>query len=912
MLGKTILTTAIITIAVGLVLVGSATNANAQRLCEYPIFVKQAATTPNVIILFDNSSSMNEVIYLDGYDPNSNYSGDFSGSRTYSVRSNGDYTPRDFSRRWSSSPSAYLVASDGGKDGDYSGNYLNWLYFHATAAERALSVGHLTRIQAAKIAVNFVLTKVPGVRFGIWDFNDDKGGKEVSPLSIDIAALAGDVNAIVGDAYTPLAESLEDIYDALTTDPSMIQAYCQKTFIVIITDGYPTKDISVNARFLDYDGDGNDPGDCASVGAPYSNSLQCSDYLDDVALYLFKNDLRPDLDGPDPGDDLQNAVTYTIGFTLNAPFLQETALNGGGVYATANNPSDLANALISTLLDISERVSSGTSATVVSAENSTTSRVFRARFTPGVWEGELEAFDLPYVSGASPVWQAGYLLNYRTPDSRNIYTSTSGTNTVEFTLGNQGTIQTFLNTADADTASDIIKWVRGSDLPGYKERAGWKLGDIVDSSPAPVGPPSSFHDFLDYNTFRVNNQSRQDMIYVGTNNGMIHGFRQDTGEEEWAFIPRNHLPNLKAQLSPFYCHQYYVNLTPVVFDAYFNGSWKTVLLVGQREGGNGYTALDVTDPRAGQVSVLWDKAFPDVSESWARPTLVRDKSLDKYVLAVGSGLDDSGDANMLVLNVADGSILDNQFLEARPTGANSVTETIVLDTDFDGYDDLGYVGDLDGNIWRFDFSTFPWTKSKLFDTAGQPIEARPTVTFDDKGQALVLFGTGEYIKDADIADTSTQTFYCVQDDHQLGATLTKDDLTDQTSSFNVVDASSRGWYIDLENTGERVNKPAALAAGTVYFVSFKPNSASCESGGVSWLWEVDYGDGSNPDNADESEDDYTEKRRNDLGEGIYSEPTIDLANEDVLVQSTKTAIESRDAKGRILRVLVRSWRERYN
>lgn len=879
-------------------------DASAQRICEYPLFVKQAGTTPNVIILFDDSGSMNDIVTLPGYDPNTNYSGDFSRSRDYSVSADGNYTPRDFRWSWPSTPSAFLVTSDGGEDASYPGNYMNWLYYQATAAERALSAGHQTRIQGAKAAIDIVLQDVHNVRFGVWGFADnDDGGRLISALTTDKAQTSADIKPIVGDGYTPLAETLEDIYDALTTDYSMIQAYCQKTFIVIVTDGYPTKDTNVNARFFDADGDGNDPGSCGGNG--------CTDHLDDVAYYMFHNDLRPDLDGPDPGDDLQNATIYTIGYGLDAGFLQETADNGGGTYSSANNPVELSKSLAAALLDISQKVSSGTSATVVSAENATSSHVFRARFTPGTWEGELEAFDAPYQQGATAAWKAGELLAARDPDSRNIYTSTSGTNLLTFALSQQSQIEPLLNVGTSTEASNVIRWVRGEAITGLRDRSGWKLGDIVDSSPAPVGPPASFYDFLDYNQFRLDNQSRDGMLYVGSNSGMIHAFVQSTGEEAWSFIPKNQLPNLSAQVNPFYCHQFYVNLTPAVFDAYVNGAWKTVLMVGQREGGNAYTALDVTDPRPGQISVLWDKEFPDVVESWAVPTLIRDKSLDKYVVAVGSGFDETGAAAMLVLDVADGTILHKEPLLPTGSGANAVTQTVAFDKDFDGYDDLGYTCDLAGNVWRFDMSTFPWTMTQLFTTGGQPIEARPVITLDDLGQVLVLFGTGKYMEDADIADTSLQTLYCVEDDHSLNL-ADRSMLKDQTSTIQTIDPLDRGWYIDLTNSGERVSKPAALAAGTVYWVSFRPNNVSCQAGGQSWFWEVDFADGTNPDEDDGTEDDDLTERRTDLGEGIYSEPTIDLTNEDVLVQSTKTTIETRDTKGQILRIIVRSWREQFN
>jgi len=885
-------------------------SAQFARTCEVPLYIKQSSTDANVLILFDTSGSMNEIVHLPGYDPAVSYSGNFSSTRTYYASTDGWFEPQDFSWTFPTTPSAYLVESDGGKSGQYPGNYMNWLYFHATAAQRALSIGHLTRIQTAKVAMSDVVSNVDNVRFGIWEFNGGSGGREVTSPTTNKATLLADINGRVGDSWTPLAEALEDMHDALVGDPTLIEAYCQKTFIIIMTDGFPTQDVNVHSRFRDYDKDGNDPGDCTSIGAPYSNSYDCSDHLDDVAAYMYNEDLRTDMDGDTPAGDKQNATIYTIGFGIDAGILKETALNGGGNYANANDLLELRQALASTLLDIITKKSSGTSATVVSSENATDNRLFRARFAPGTWEGQLEAFALPYTDGDSPVWKAGTKLKNRDPDTRKLWTSTTGTNKVKFELSNLALLQPVMNVSAVDTATAIVSWVRGENVSPWRDRKGWKLGDIVDSSPVTVGAPANFHDFLDYNQFKIDNKDRIELIYVGANDGMIHAFRQDNGREYWAYLPKNNLDRLYNQMDVFYCHEFYNNLTPAAFDVHIGGAWKTVLVVGQREGGNAYTALDVTDPRSGQFKVMWDLEFPQVVESWATPVAFRDETLDQYVLAFGTGLDPSGDASMLIVDVETGAVLHTEYLSAAASGPNLVSEAVAFDKDFDGYDDLAYATDMSGAVWRFDMSTFPWGKSKLFDTGGKPISARPTLSMDHLGRVLVYFGTGKYVEDTDIKNVDPQTIYAVIDDHS-GSLRTPSDLKDQTSSVGPL-GSSMGWYIDLNNSGERVTQASALAGGTLYMVSFLPNAALCKAGGKSWLWEVDYEDGSNPDENDGTEDDGDDERRNNLGDGIYSEPTVDLANEDIIVQSTKTKITTRDAKGEILRIIVRSWRQQYN
>jgi type IV pilus assembly protein PilY1 len=231
--------------------------------------------------------------------------------------------------------------------------------------------------------------------------------------------------------------------------------------------------------------------------------------------------------------------------------------------------------------------------------------------------------------------------------------------------------------------------------------------------------------------------------------------------------------------------------------------------------------------------------------------------------------------------------------------------------EFDGYDDLLYVSDLAGHVWRFDFNEGLISKSLLFET-DQPIQASPILTVNELGEVMVYFGTGRYIETTDIDDITQQTFYCIIDNHS-GLPVDRYDLVDQTSSIQEVAPGYRGWYIDLvQATGERITKPDALVAGVVYFTTFQPNSEVCGSGGRSWLYGVDFRDGSAIDFEDGSENDTTEDRVQDLGSGIASEPVFDISNEQIIVQLNDTRISVQDVDMDIRRLIVRSWRQSWN
>jgi len=863
------------------------------------LFVKQNASNANVLFIFDSSGSMRGIIYHVAYDGSVVYSGAFTSTDKYSVSSAGNYSPDDFLGNGDVTPTAPLVPSEAGQSSQYYGNYMNWLYYHATDAQRA-EIPQVTRIEVAKAVLAGIVLENTDIRFGLMKFNGEDGGQLVSNMGSAPADLITDTNAITAGGYTPLAETMVDALTYLQTSGAgaPIEFECQKTFIILLTDGSPTRDLNVPAYIGDWDGDGREPGDCTSIGAEEDNSANCSDHLDDVAGYMFTTDLRGDLDGD------QVASTYTIGLSIDIPLLQQAADNGGGRFYRANNADELQASLASVFADILKRTSSGTGVALVSKENSGDNRLYRAKFVPGIWNGYLEAFATPYTDGDLPVWEAGALLSARSASSRDIYTSTGGVFR-SFDDSNTNDIMPYLNEANATLAAEIINHTRGEDIAGYRNRLGWKLGDIVESSPVVVGDPAYYYDFGNYKGFASANAGREPVVYVGANDGMLHCFRASDGYEMWSYISQTNLGKLKELAQATYCHDFFVNSTPKVADVQVGGNWMTALVCGQGEGGDGYFALDVTDPSS--PDLLWDVSLPTVVESRAIPQIARVTSPDGFVAFVGSGPDTTGEAHLVALDMENGAVLWQDLL-STVAGVNVTTAPVTLDMDFDGYDDLLYVNDMSGKLWRFDLTTSPWTKSLLYDS-GQPIQARPAVTIDEQMNVLVYFGTGRYLELDDITDTSDQSFYCIIDDHS-GSTVSNLNIVDQTSSITPLSATDRGWRIDLiQAGGERVTSASTLVGGVVYFTSFQPNSDQCGAGGISWLYSADYKDGSSPDDDYGNENDTTTDRITDLDEGISSQPVFDLSAEEIIIQSSDGKLSILDSKSSVQRIVVRSWRE---
>jgi type IV pilus assembly protein PilY1 len=395
---------------------------------------------------------------------------------------------------------------------------------------------------------------------------------------------------------------------------------------------------------------------------------------------------------------------------------------------------------------------------------------------------------------------------------------------------------------------------------------------------------------------------------------MLHGFNSATGQEVLGYIPGNLYSSavgggMHFLTDPVYSHRYFVDLSPTVSDVYTKASpagsaaWRTVLVGGERAGGRGLFALDVTDPGAfAEVNaanlVLWEfnsAIDPDLGSTFSNPTIALLNN-GRWAAIFGNGYNDnpggSGEAQLFILFL-DGGLngtwtLGTDYVKittgvGTAASRNGLSTPAVVDTDGDGVADRVYAGDLNGNMWAFDLSNASaanWgvaykqggTPNPLFTAqANQPITSQPVVarhpTEADSGNLpnlMVMFGTGQYLDLADNTTTNTQSFYGVWDRGQKQ--LDSTDLEQQTFlagfasdarvlSDNAVNYAANGnskqygWYIDLPTSGERMVVDPKIRGDLVYFNTMIPSTAACSAGGSGWLMSVKYANGGPPDSA---------------------------------------------------------------
>lgn len=554
-----------------------------------------------------------------------------------------------------------------------------------------------------------------------------------------------------------------------------------------------------------------------------------SNTLADIALRYWATDLRtgmPNNVPSDPADPAswQHMTTFTLGFgvkgTLDYPGalpgltagttrwpspvsnadttvddLWHAGINGFGGYLSAQDPTELVTSLQNMLNDLASRVTSSSSVAANTTQLNTGARIYRARFDSSDWSGQLQSFKLDAIGAiaASYEWDAGNKLAMQAgsnSDSRAIITWNGGGAPFQWNSLSAAQ-QTDLRTPPGGGAADAISvgqqrlqflrgWSanEGTGATQFRVRAGKLLGDIIDSSPVFVGSPQAgYSDVLQpgYLAFRQANAGRKPVIYVGANDGMLHGFDASSifnvsgvsiptgtsGDEVLAYVPGRVFHKLSKLTSQTYrnAHQFYVNSTPMVGDADLsNGAgtdWRTVLVGGLAHGGQAFFALDVTNPNAFSEAnagslALWeftDADDADLGYTFNQPAIDPLRNVAAQIVRMNNGQWAAIVGNGYNNTEADGhasatghAVLYILFLNG-PTGGtwtqgtdyikldtgsgtlaspNGLSTPRPLDENGDGKVDSIYAGDLNGNMWKFDVtggSPAAWSVGN----SGQPV-----------------------------------------------------------------------------------------------------------------------------------------------------------------------------------------------
>ncbi len=486
-----------------------------------------------------------------------------------------------------------------------------------------------------------------------------------------------------------------------------------------------------------------------------------------------------------------------------------------------------------------------------SAKLETGAQAYFAFYNPSGWTGRVTASGLGFDSfgnviiAATPNWDASCALTgvaagrtclttgaagvipAQAPASR-VMLSWNGASGIPFEWGNltsspAGGQQAVIDSGDTlPYNANRLNYLRGdrsneintSGVGLYRPRTS-VLGDIIDSSPTWVGPPVSpytatWSDRLysaatipeagasaqTYTQYVTATQTRMNVVYVGGNDGLLHGFRSGSydvngnfvatgndGQEVLAYMPGAIVKTIHSATANVdfanaqYGHNFFVDATPGTGDLFYGNAWHSWVVGGLGPGGSSIFALDVTNPTPGNFTEAnasslvigeWTSASiactnvagcgSRLGNTYGTPQIRRLHD-GKWAVIFGNGYGStSGDAGIFVMTIDPTTAAKTVYYLSTGTGSaaspNGIAFASPVDLDGDHITDYVYAGDLQGNLWRFDLTSsseanWALTPGPVFKTpAGQPITtgivaASGAPSTGMQQFLMLLFGTGQ-------------------------------------------------------------------------------------------------------------------------------------------------------------------------
>ena len=562
---------------------------------------------------------------------------------------------------------------------------------------------------------------------------------------------------------------------------------------------------------------------------------------------------------------------YVVGFAM-PPAVPDDALeqlaDAGGTESPflANDP----DALFDAVNDIFQQIIADAQSEFGSIDSGAVLRSgnlgFRTMADPADWSGDVYGVRNP--DGSEQVaWRASEQM----PDwnQRNLITDGG-----DFDTGSSELIDALHD--DEDTAAAIVSYIQGDPLLEQQNEGPFQnrsslIGTVVGSQPALQRPVNHAWDRLPegepgagtYNSHVESKFNRRDVVYVGSNAGVLHALDAETGEELFGYVPRGVWSRLADVANPVPDFVYTVDGSVVVTDAYLpgRGGWRTVLLGSLGAGGKSVFAIDVTNPAS--PSVLWEVTAEDLPDSgdlghtFATPRVARLENGD-FAAVVGNGYgSDNNDSRLLVFDLDNGDLIGNLLgatgSESEPNGLS--TPRVARQRPHEYYDRWVYAGDLQGNLWRFDLNNLGGSGQLVF-SGDRPITAPPQTSYPRGGEGFVVsFGTGQFFEVGDNASAGApdEYFYLIHDlEPEDGAlNLSRGNLVSRsfggasTGEQDAIDPEDdNGWYVNL-GSGARMLFQPRVVSGMVLFSSFRPSQEACSVGGENeaYLLEVTSGQG---------------------------------------------------------------------
>ncbi|MGF1546461.1 MAG: pilus assembly protein, partial [Thiotrichales bacterium] len=440
---------------------------------------------------------------------------------------------------------------------------------------------------------------------------------------------------------------------------------------------------------------------------------------------------------------------------------------------------------------------------------------------------------------------------------RNLLTE-SGTTLVSLDAKNVGSADWGLTASDKPLEKALIDYITGK-----------KKGDDTT-------PRRSMGDVLHSRPVMVTYANDTTALFVGTNEGYLHGFDTKTGAELFGFMPRELLKNVRTlyenKFDPKGNRPYGMDgpLTLWLDDKNNDGKIdtgageKAYLFAGMRRGGSSYYALDVSTPATPKL--LWSIKggsgdFKQLGQSWsaAIPAVVELEGTRSPALIFTGGYDDTQDdatarkddtfGNALyIVEAATGKLLASVSGGSMDNGIPASPR--VIDIDNNGVADRIYFVDVVGRLFRVDLpdsknrQVKPTVKTptlkQIADLGGDDAASNRRF-YNEPDAAIVRLGTQRYVslalgsgfREQPLQRSAIQDRLFMVKDLEVTKVADKDRGVIGESDLVNVDTSAEipkekfGWYYNIEYaSGEKALARAVTVDNKVFFTTFLPETES--------------------------------------------------------------------------------------
>ena len=432
----------------------------------------------------------------------------------------------------------------------------------------------------------------------------------------------------------------------------------------------------------------------------------------------------------------------------------------------------------------------------------------------------------------------------------------------------------------------LLQWARGVDLDDQNHNSQTndilkRMGDPMHSQPV----------ILNYES----GADSKTTIFVATNQGVLHALEHEEGTELYSFMPEELIKNVgtlydNEQRSS---HPYGLDGDISIMhddvngDVMVNSDEDAYLFVGMRRGGNLFYAFDISERT--NPKLIWkieggNGDFSKLGQTWSKavPTKIMVNGDIKSVLIFGGGYDaqnndpsidtlaatrtsggkqppDSIGNAIFIVDALTGELIwsgqsDNNGSRKFSDMHYSFPANIrVLDVNADGLSDQMYVGDVGGQLWRFDITPYH-TTGDLVDGGviarinGNGIKKsrrfyhEPDVALiSNDGDRFLSVSIGTGWRAHPLNTAVEDRFYMIRQNTVFSkpagygknkgtaanpnyAPLTESDLVDITDDLKPT-TNQYGWFMKFEGSGEKSLGRSLTVNNQLVFTSYEPAQA---------------------------------------------------------------------------------------